>query len=422
MHNQSSGAKIMLEKPLFKNLSSAASSFALLTLVIIMYIALCAEADIYVPAFPQMIQSFGVQENQIQLILSINFAGLCIAGLAAGPLSDSYGRRKILLSGLLLFVIGSAGCVCATEFNTMLFWRLIQGIAASVPMVIGCAVIVDKYPQEKTSQLIGVLNSVISAAMAGAPIAGAWISQAFNWRANFIVILGLALISFVGTLLFIEETLPSIKRNSFNILSICKDYAKITKSLEFICYTLIAMFPFTVIVVYIANLSVILINHMGMSLEYFSYYQATTMGTFIVFSLASVKFINKKGIDFTQNLGGILALIGSIGIFYISQVNPTNVNLICVSMAFIAAGGAMIVGIFGMKALSIFPSMNGTATAMMTAFRQLLAAGLVILSEILFDGTIVPVAMIIFGYAVVTTICYFLVYSQKPRTLEVQSS
>jgi DHA1 family bicyclomycin/chloramphenicol resistance-like MFS transporter len=228
MHNQSSGENIMLEKPLFKNLSSAASSFALLTLVIIMYIALCAEADIYVPAFPQMIQSFGVQENQIQLILSINFAGLCIAGLAAGPLSDSYGRRKILLSGLLLFVIGSAGCVCATEFNTMLFWRLIQGIAASVPMVIGCAVIVDKYPQEKTSQLIGVLNSVISAAMAGAPIAGAWISQAFNWRANFIVILGLALISFVGTLLFIEETLPSIKRKSFNILSICKDYAKIT--------------------------------------------------------------------------------------------------------------------------------------------------------------------------------------------------
>jgi hypothetical protein len=82
-------------------------------------------------------------------------------------------------------------------------------------------------------------------------------------------------------------------------------------------------------------------------------------------------------------------------------------------MAFIAAGGAMMAGTFGIKALSIFPEINGMAIAMMTAVRQLLASGAVILSEVMFDGTITPIAtiifiiFIIFGYAVLATTCYW---------------
>lgn len=394
-----------IETPTFM-LNEKFRDIALIMLVTIMYIALCAEADIYVPAFPQMVNYFAVAENKIQLILSINFIGLCFSGLVMGPLSDSFGRRKVLLGGLLLFVISSMGCTYTDNFNIMLFWRLLQGIAASVPMVIGVATFLDKYSGEKASQLIGMINSVIAASMAGAPIAGAWLSQAFNWRANFVVILILACISFFGTLFFIEETLSEPKRKPFHFTSILKDYFKLSKSFEFICYNLIANFPFVAIVVYIASLSIILINHFGMDLATFSYYQATTMGTFIIFSLFSVKLIGKKGLDFTKNLGGILALLGTIGIFCTSQIDPNNVNAICVAMAFIAAGGSIMVGTFGMKALSIFPEMNGTAMALSTAMRQLLASGLVIVSEIFFDGTIIPVAVIIFVYAVIAGFSY----------------
>lgn len=398
----------MFERPIFQNLPSKTTDIALILIVTFMYVLTCAEADIYVPAFPQMIQHFSVAENQIQLILSINFAGLCIAGLFTGPLSDSFGRRKVLLGGLFLFIISSIGCVFTDEFQMMLLWRLLQGIAASVPMVIGAATFIDKYSSEKAGQLIGMMNSIISASMAGAPIAGAWISQAFNWRANFVVILALALMTFAGTLLFIEETLPAAKRKPFHPSAVAKDYLKLSKSFDFLCYTLIVNFPFTAVVVYIANLSIIFINHIGMSLEKFSYYQATTMGTFIIFSLLSIKLIGKKGIDYTKNVGGLFALFGSIGLFTTSQIDVQDVNMISLFMAFIAAGGAMMAGTFGMKALSIFPEINGTAMAMMTAIRQLLAAGLVILSEFLFDGTIAPIATIIMSYAAIATICYII--------------
>jgi DHA1 family bicyclomycin/chloramphenicol resistance-like MFS transporter len=404
----------MFEKPIFNNLSTKFYDLSLLILVTIMYVALCAEADMYVPAFPQMIKFFGVAENKIQLILSINFGGLCISGLVTGPLSDCYGRRPVLIVGLLLFVISSVGCTLTDNFIWMLLWRLIQGAAASVPMVIGGATFFDKYSAEKAGQIVGVINSVISASMAGAPIIGAWISEAFNWRANFVIILVLAVISFFGTILFIEETLSIEKRKKFNLASISLDYIKLSRSLKFMSYTLIVNFPFTALVIYIANLSVILINHMHMDLITFSYYQASTMGTFIVFSLISIKLIGKKGLDYTKNLGGIFAIIGSIGIFSISLIDKNNIDIISISIAFIAAGGALMAGTFGMRALEIFPDMNGTSMAMMTSIRQLLASGLVILSQVLFDGTITPIANIIACYAIVSIICYIMVcYNDK---------
>ena len=97
----------MFTSPLFKNFSEKSYLFILLSMVIIMYTCVCAEADIYVSAFPQMIKYFDVAENEIQLVLSINFLGLCLASLIAGPLSDSFGRRKVILYGLALLAISS---------------------------------------------------------------------------------------------------------------------------------------------------------------------------------------------------------------------------------------------------------------------------------------------------------------------------
>jgi DHA1 family bicyclomycin/chloramphenicol resistance-like MFS transporter len=264
----------MFRDPLFNNIAKKYSDTTILIFVTLLYVMICAESDMYVPAFPQMIDYFGISENKIQLVLSVNFAGLCIAGLIAGPISDAYGRRTTLIAGLLLFVIGSIGCVYTDNFIMMLFWRLIQGIATSVPMVIGAAMFFDKYNAEKAGKILGVLNSFISASMAAAPIIGAWISEAFDWRANFVAILILGIISFAAILLIIEETLQEDKRKKFNIKEILKNYVRVLKSFPFIMYSIMAIFSFTTTIVYIANLSVIFINHIGMTLEVFSYHQA----------------------------------------------------------------------------------------------------------------------------------------------------
>jgi len=394
---------------LSNKLTSRASELCLLAIVILMYIAVCAEADIYVPAFPEMVQYFGTTEDKIQLILSLNFLGICIASLICGPLSDAFGRRKILLSGLFLFFVSSVACVFSQSFDVMLFWRVIQGFSASIPMVIGCALFLDKYELNKASQLVGILNSVITAAMAGAPILGAWLTYHFHWRLNFVVIAVVVLLSLVGTFFFIEESLPEQKRKKFDMTAILKDYIALASSFKFVGYTLMALLPFIGIVVYISNLSLIFINHLGVPADTFAYYQATTMGTFVIFSALSSKLIAKKGIEFTKIIGSLGILAGGAALLFTALFAPHSATLITLSMSLFAAGGSMVVGIFGMKALALFPEMKGTSSSLMTAIRQFVAASLVFISEITFDGSIIPVSIIIVGSVCILGVWYFLI-------------
>lgn len=393
---------------IFKYLSDKATEFWMLTIVVIMYIALCAEADIYVPAFPQMVEYFSTTEDKIQLILSLNFIGLCIAGLVCGPLSDAFGRRKVLLTGLSCFTITSFGCLFTSNFEIMLIWRFFQGIFASVPMVIGLAVFLDRFSLEKASRMVGILNTFITGGMAGAPILGAYLANHYGWRLNFVMIALLAVLSLLGTYFFIAETLPKTKRTTFRVASILKNYGTLLSSFRFMGYTVISLVPLIGLVVYVSNLSLIFINHLGIPPDIYGYYQASTMIAFFVFSYLSNHMIHKKGMDYTKNLGGSVLLIGSIGLCLTAFLNPSSSFFICTSMCLFAAGGALMLGIFGMKALDLFPDIKGASAALSTAIRQLLAAGLVMISEFTFDGTIVPVAMILGTYVFIVFIWYFL--------------
>jgi DHA1 family bicyclomycin/chloramphenicol resistance-like MFS transporter len=285
---------------------------------------------------------------------------------------------------------------------------LLEGLSASVPMVIGSAIILDKYALHKASQLVGILNSVITAAMAGAPVLGAWLTAHFHWRLNFMVITFLVGLSFLGSLFFIEETLVPQKRKQFNLGSIAKDYIVLAKSFKFMGYSFISLLPFIAIVVYMSNLSLIFINHLKISTEAFGIYQATTMGTFVVFSALGAKLIAKKGLAFTQNIGSVIAILGIAGLFLTACFSEASPLLICLSMSIFAAGGSCTVGIFGVKALELYPEMKGTASAMMNTVRQLLASVFVLISQITFNGTIMPVAILLFASTCIAVLWYFL--------------
>ena len=387
----------MIIEPVFNKFSPKVEQFILVSMVILMYICVCAEADMYVPAFPQMIEYFKIDESKIQQILVINFIGLCISSIIVGPLSDSYGRRIVTLSGLSLFMISSIILVTLDDFNAVIFWRFIQGVAAAIPMVCSGAMIIDKY-SGKSSQLVGAINAVITAAMAIAPMVGAFISEKFDWRANFICIMILSIMAFLGFLLTVKESLASNLRRPLNLKAIFKDYITVLSSLKFNTYMLLACSPFITILVYIFNLSVIFVNHLGMKLEVYSLAQASTMTSFVIFSLLSIKLIAKKGVDFTKNIGAVLLFLGAFGLFITSLVDHTDAIIICVFMAILAAGGSFMAGTFGMQALGIFPQINGVAMAACTSMRLLLISLFVYLTEVFFNGTIIPVALIIFAY------------------------
>ena len=143
-----------------------------LFIITIIFIAACIETDIYLPAFPDMMQAFSVSEGDIQGLLTWNFVGICLSGPFYGPISDSFGRKKPLMIALLLFLFGSILTLFAANFSQMILGRIFQGLGSGGCFTLGTAIIFDAFKKEKAVQALNSLNMAIPIIMSLAPMVG----------------------------------------------------------------------------------------------------------------------------------------------------------------------------------------------------------------------------------------------------------
>lgn len=164
--------------------------------ILIMEILVGAEIDLFVPSFPEIQTIFNISTFEVELLLGINFIGHCITSLIVGNLGDRFGRKAIIIIGLMIFVIGSMFCAVATHYYALLLGRLLQGIGIAGIAVLGYVVIADIYSAER-QQMLGILNGAITLGMDFAPVIGSYVSFLLGWRGNFSILLALGLICLV---------------------------------------------------------------------------------------------------------------------------------------------------------------------------------------------------------------------------------
>ncbi len=391
--------------------------FLLLVMVALMFTTICMETDIYVPAFPDMKFFFSTTAEAIQKILSINFAGICLGSLLFGPLSDSFGRKRILQAGLVLFTLASWGCLLIKNFELFLFCRFIQGIGAAAPMVISFAIILEKYEPQKVAQICGGLNLFITGVMAAAPILGSFLNIYFGWQANFLLIAILATCSFSGSLLFIPETLLPQHRPQFSVPMIIKNYRVVLTSFPFMAASFICYLLFSGLIVFVANLSLIFVDYLGIPKASYGFYQASAPAAFALFSFLSIWIIEYFGTAKTKYAGLITALLGALFLMYTSSIQPEPV-LICIAMVLFTAGVTLAAPIYGMEAANVYPEMRGIATGMSNALRHVIVAGIVALGSYSFNGSIKPVALLIIA-STATTISLALALIKRNKPVNV---
>ncbi|WP_254229636.1 MULTISPECIES: MFS transporter [Wolbachia] len=174
-------------------------------LLILSLIAKFIEIDISVPSFPDIVRYFNVPEGTIQLTIAYNFLGVCIGGLFFGPLSECYGRRRMMIIGNTLLLIGAVGCVFALSVSWLLISRFIQGIGVSTSVVV-FAIIADSYKGNEAVKFIGIMNSIITVLIAIAPVLGSFINKIVGWRGNYASVAILCFISWVLLLFLLPET------------------------------------------------------------------------------------------------------------------------------------------------------------------------------------------------------------------------
>src|SRR5579883_2865187 len=167
--------------------------FFLLAISFIIFLAE-AEIDIVVPSFPGLMKFYDISVAKAELVLTLNLIAHGLAGLWIGWLADHYGKRRILIWGILIFLFGSVITIIVKDFNWLLFGRVLQGSGMAAPVVVGYIIAMENTVGHKREQIIAILNGVISVSLAFTPALGAMIAAMVGWAANFqlLFILGIA--------------------------------------------------------------------------------------------------------------------------------------------------------------------------------------------------------------------------------------
>lgn len=211
--------------------------------------------DTYLPSFPAIAREFGVTALVIQQTLSVYMFGLAVMTLFYGTLSDSFGRRPVMLASLGLFAIASLACAFAPNAQALIGLRLLQGLAAAAGMVIARAMVQDRFKGAEAQRTMALMTMVFGLAPAIAPLIGGWLQSALGWRSVFVF-----LAIFSGGLLAagwkaLPETLPASQRTPFHLGVIVGNYARVLQHRRFMLKALAIALVFCGLPLYVGSAS-----------------------------------------------------------------------------------------------------------------------------------------------------------------------
>ncbi|AGA64659.1 Transport protein [Liberibacter crescens BT-1] len=197
--------------------------FLLIVITMMSVIGLIA-SDIFLPAIPDIMRHFKINADQIQSMLSSFLFGISFMQLFYGPLSDSLGRRQLLLGGLILFTLSSVAIIYTHNFYQIQILRVIQAIGACAGITLGRAIVGDLFSKEDASKIFLTVFPFIGMSPAIAPLIGGQLNNAFGWQACFVfsVVFGTVLIGLI--LWQLPETLPVTKRRRLSFRQVFQAY------------------------------------------------------------------------------------------------------------------------------------------------------------------------------------------------------
>lgn len=206
--------------------------------------------DLYLPALPGLADYFAASPSMAQLSLTMSMLGLSVGQLFVGPLSDKYGRKKLLLFCLVLFVAGTVACIAAPNIVTFNVFRLLQGMAASGGIVIARSISADSYRGPVLTKFLAMVSAVNGVAPVIAPVLGGFLLNFMNWKGTFAVLL------FYGALLLFmsgkfQESLPAKRRSKKSVFSNFSLYGNVFRNRFYVAYFLVCTFPMIVLFGYI---------------------------------------------------------------------------------------------------------------------------------------------------------------------------
>lgn len=335
---------------------------------------------IFLPAVVNMAEDLGTSLTRVQLIIPAYLGAFAIMQLVAGPLSDTFGRRPVILCGLALFTIASTACGLATSVEQLLVGRFFQAMGACTTIVVGRAIVRDGSDGKTAARTLSYLAMSLAVGPAVAPFFGGFLVSWFDWRATFFSTALLGLLALIAAIPRFVETLPPEARRAPNLAGMFRNYGELVRNRLFLGYSLTIAFMTGTFQTFIVAAPIVMINQMGVSPKLFGFYVMTVPASFMAGSLISARLSGRVPMDWMIAAGCTAAISGGLVQFIFAATGNSSPISILVAVLISNLGTGLAFANCYAQALSMVPPyIAGTASAL-TGFIHMGCAFLVSLA------------------------------------------
>ena len=366
----------------------------LLVLIISMMMMQPLSTDLYLSSLPSLVTGFGVPVATVQLTLSLFVFGFGGAQLVVGPLSDRYGRRPVLLSGLGLYVAASVLCGLSQTIELLIAARFIQALGCCTAVMIARAIVRDAFEPQDSAKLLARASTWISLAPIVGPIIGSYLQVAFGWRAAFAALGIFSACVMAACILHLPETNQHKNPKATDIGGILANYKLVLGSREFWWNVTPGALSYGGIFMFISGSSFVLIKVLGVPTQWFGYCFALGVSGYMSGTLVCRRLLKTISGEQALRIGTTCSLTAGLYFLAATLLGLWHWSVVVLAMFLAMASHGINFPVSQAGAVSPFPKQAGTAAGLMGAVMMAFAFVIGSIVGATHNGTLYPLAII----------------------------
>ncbi|MFM2590135.1 Bcr/CflA family multidrug efflux MFS transporter [Vibrio sp. TBV020] len=363
--------------------------------------------DMYLPAMPTIARDLGVTEGAVQITLTAYTAGFAIGQLIHGPLADSYGRRPVLILGVLFFGLASVVSATTTGIEALTWVRTAQGFAGAAAAVIIQAVVRDMFDREDFARAMSFVTLVITIAPLIAPMIGGYVAVWFGWRAIFWILAAFSLVVIALVLWKIPETLKQENKQPLRIRTTLRNYRGLFQNPVAMGLIFSGAFSFAGMFAFLTAGSFVYIDIYGVRPDQFGYLFGLNIVAMIIMTSINGRLVKKVGSHTMLRFGLAVQLFAGIGLFVTWLLDMGLWGTVVFVVMFIGTLSTIGSNTMGLL-LSSYPKMAGTASSLAGTLR--FGTGSIIGAVVAFmpSGVTWPMILVMSMCSIISAACYWI--------------
>ncbi|MBL8519324.1 MAG: multidrug effflux MFS transporter [Betaproteobacteria bacterium] len=320
--------------------------------------------DTYIPAFQAISTDLKASNLQMQQTFSVYLAAFGVMFLFHGALSDSFGRKPIILAGLIVFLLGSVGCALSQTIGQLLFFRGVQGVSVGAGMVVGRAMVRDLFPVEESQRIMSMVTLWFGLAPAIAPMLGGYLYAHLGWHSIFWFIVAFTAFLIAMSAYAFHETHPPELRQPFRLAPLLAGYREVGANRPFLCLSFAAALNFNGFFLYILSAPVFLPQHLKLGPTEYSWLFVPGIAGIMTGALISGRVAGKWSAEKTVRLGYMIMTLAVVSNVLLALFVKPGVPWSIVPIYLYAAGTATAFPSLSIMVMDLFPARRGMASSL----------------------------------------------------------